>query len=114
MKSFVALLAVTGCLHIHAEPSPTFSWISKNIFQMRCATQCHQPTNPDGNVDFESYAALMSSDGLLEVPIRPGTPEKSGVWIQVSQHTMPKSGEKLADEEVQAIFDWIRDGAKEN
>ena len=94
--------------------SPTFSWIKKNIFQTRCATTCHQATNSDGNVDLTSYQGLMTSEGMLEKPVVPGAPEQSGIWIQTHQKTMPKSGETLTDEEIQAVFDWIKDGAKEN
>ncbi len=73
---------------------------------------CHQPDDPDGNVGFSSYQALLDSEGLLDRPIEPGFPERSGVWIQVHQQTMPKSLEKLTTEEVQAIYDWIKTGAK--
>lgn len=95
-------------------PLPTYSWINKNIFQPKCATQCHQPGNPDGDVEFLSYQVLLDSEGLLDKPIVPGSPEESGVWIQVHRKTMPKSLEKLSDPEVKAIYDWIKDGAKEN
>jgi len=95
-------------------PTPLFSWIDKNIFQPKCL-ECHKPPRPKGDVDLSSYRKLMESEGIIKTPIVPGNPEESGICDQVLIKKMPPDpAPKLSQSEERAIYDWIKDGAKDN
>jgi len=94
-------------------PQAKYSWIHENIFLPKCV-QCHRPPNPRGDTDLSSYESMMASEGLTMKPIEPGSPEQSGLYEQVYLGKMPPQTSKLSDGEIQAIGDWILQGANKN
>lgn len=86
-------------------PQPTYSWLSKNIFESKC-TSCHTTGNAAYGVDLSSYSQIIATGSVLT-----GSPFASSMYTTTRDGTMPKSGSVLSDEEVQAIYDWINSGA---
>ena len=98
-------------------PKPTYAWLNQYVFQSRCLG-CHSITannpKPAGDVDFSSFKKLMRSLGSKMTPIVPEFPRDSGVYDQVKTQKMPpKDLSKLTDDEVKALYTWIKAGAKE-
>lgn len=60
-----------------------------------------------GGLNLDSYEGLPSC-------VVPGKPQGSKFFRQVHDGTMPKGGEPLPSEQVQAIYDWILLGALQN
>lgn len=98
-------------------PQPTYAWISANVFSKRCAG-CHSAEDPKGGVEVTTYDTLMNSLGLDMVPIIPSKPEASGVCVTLRTEKMPKAENpplpKLSRETIEAICEWIGQGAKNN
>jgi len=55
----------------------------------------------------------MASPGKKLAAVKPGAPEESGVYVETKNGRMPPK-EKLSDTDVNAIGEWIRQGAKDN
>lgn len=75
----------------------SFASINANIIQTRCAF-CH----------FYNYDILLSGN------IVPGEPESSPLYLSVKAGRMPLIPPALTAPELQAIYDWIAMGAKNN
>lgn len=93
-------------------PEPTYTWISKNIFEAKCAG-CHGGADPAGQTSFDSYATLLASAGETLKPLVPGDPTASGIYVYTADGSMPMDSDPLSAEEVKAISDWILAGALE-
>lgn len=94
-------------------PEPTFEWISKYVFNRRCVS-CHDGKHAKTKLDLRTYDALMSFEGELLNAVEKGDPELSSLFINVNDGTMPPKevGTKIPKAEIDAIFGWIKDGAK--
>jgi hypothetical protein len=70
---------------------------------------CHSGANPDGRLDTRDYGQVLAR-------VVPNKPDESKLWQEVRDGKMPPTGRQpaLKDEEKQAIFDWILDGARNN
>jgi hypothetical protein len=96
---------------------PTLSSIQSLVLTPRCAT-CHSgsgiaPDLTDG-ASFASLVNVPSSEGTLLVS--PGVPQDSELLLRVQPsgaRPMPP-GDRLSDAEVQAISDWIFNGAQDD
>jgi hypothetical protein len=96
---------------------PTLSSIQSLVFTPRCTT-CHSasglaPDLTDG-ASFASLVSQPSSQGTLLVS--PGVPQDSELLLRVQPsgaRPMPP-GDRLTDAEVQAISDWIFNGAQDD
>jgi hypothetical protein len=94
----------------------TYSWIHYNIISKKCAS-CHTSTQGDGDgldyANFDSYDTLIKS-------LKTGDPAGSTLYQMVKTQKMPRAmdGEPkphpLNPNELQAIWTWIQDGAKNN
>ena len=94
------------------KPEPKFSWIAKHIFAPKCV-ECHQGRMPKGETDLTTYAKLMDSSGVRLKPVAPGDPLDSGIYDQIVSAKMPPPpAAKLSTEEINAVRDWIKAGAK--
>ena len=82
------------------EYKPSYRWIRSNVFGV--CSYCH----PNTNADMFSYSGIS----LLVVP---GMPEQSLLYQRVASGEMPKRI-KLRKEKIQVIYDWIKNGAKNN
>ena len=87
-------------LYATTDYQPSYRWIRKNVFKI-CA-YCHP----------NQYADMFTYDGVSAL-VEPGMPEQSLLYQQVASGKMPKN-KKLANEKIQVIYDWIKDGAKDN
>lgn len=80
------------------------------IFMRNCSS-CHNSSRLTGGIDLTSYASIMKVSGL----VRPGDPDNSILYGAVSWtrgRSMPPSGGKLPQSDIDAIRKWIADGAK--
>lgn len=75
----------------------------KNILQGRCVG-CH---GGDGGYSFNTYTNTMKA-------VVAGKPKSSPLYTSVSAKRMPRGGGSLTTQEIQAIYDWITAGAKNN
>ena len=83
----------------------TFSWVQENILKISCI-RCHSGPAPSMGIDFSSYDLVMGSGTVVA-----GKPEESPLWIQIQSGKMPKNGPKLSQDQIQAVYDWIKKGA---
>lgn len=101
---------------------PTFSDIQENIFNKSCAfSGCHgaNSISPDlsGNA-YENVVNKSSSTGISY--ITPNNPTESYLLQKVTPDgnfqgsPMPLSASALSQEQIEAIIEWINDGAKNN
>lgn len=102
---------------------PTFSSISTNIFQKRCS--CHQSESfgtpflltPD--MAYQNLRQLSTEQPNL-FRVDPGNPDKSYLYLKITGaegitlERMPKGGPYLSSDQIEAIRQWIVDGAKNN
>lgn len=107
---------------IPSEIKPTFSSIKSQIIDQKCL-KCHGPGQAVQRIPLETYEDLTQSP--LEIVI-PGSPKESGIYIVVSSKDeddiMPPPFFKgqptgllpLSEQEVNAIFQWISNGALNN
>jgi uncharacterized membrane protein len=79
---------------------PTFTNIRNRILIPRCAN-CHS-----GVV---SHKVLLATEKMAIVP---GNSAESTLYQKIESGEMPKYGQKLTDEEMEAIKSWIDNGAK--
>ncbi|MGK5089730.1 cytochrome c [Bdellovibrionota bacterium FG-2] len=80
---------------------PTYSWIQQNIILPKCS-QCHGGSG--GEDSLSTHEALADS-------VRVGNPEKSEFYKEVSSGAMPPLSPMLSDDEILAIYLWIKNGA---
>ena len=119
LGSTLAFLTVTGCGRntgqttdpatnpIKGDPAKAkFSWIKANVYDGACIG-CHNAAKPLGHVDLTSYE--KSVEGKIVVT---GKPDESSLYAQVASGKMPKGKGQLPDDQILAIADWIRNGAK--
>jgi hypothetical protein len=89
----------------------SFALINQHILQAKCMS-CHSTANAPSlgdNKDLSSYAAVMASGTVVA-----GSPTASSLWTEPNSGSMPKNGSKLPADHIQAIYDWIQDGARNN
>lgn len=75
------------------------------LFNGRCAT-CHSGPNAEADLDLSSYETILAGQVLI-----PGDPDASLI-IQRQSQAEPHFGQVLPDE-LEALHDWIADGATE-
>jgi hypothetical protein len=98
-------------LVISAEDSdPVFENVIAPILKDRCV-DCHNPERQKGELDLttaESFLRGGESGPLFEA----GDPEHSHLFELVHRGEMPKKGDPLSEGQVEAIRQWIEDGAR--
>lgn len=101
---------------------PTFDSIKYHILEAKCLL-CHAPGKPVARIPLVTKEDILNSP--LELAI-PGNPDESGLILAIMsddpQKIMPPPTDhngnstgftKLTDAEIQAIYDWIQNGAKD-
>lgn len=78
-----------------------FTELNAKVFNTQCLS-CH---GPGMSPDLTSYATLMAG-----TTVRAADPNGSALYLRLANGTMPP-GAPLPPETVQAVYDWIRDGA---
>jgi mono/diheme cytochrome c family protein len=90
----------------------SFNSLSQNIFTPKCLS-CHNSTQPSGNVDFTTYDSLVHNTRHMDVVIA-GKPEDSHLYEVLKSGEMPMNSPALSAAEIQAVSDWITQGAQNN
>ncbi len=90
--------------------APNYKAINSWIVNTRCI-ECHSATAPKGDIDLSSYEKIINAT-VFPPLIIPGNPEKSLLYESVATGRMPKGKRPLKKRELQAIYDWIKNGAK--
>ena len=85
------------------------------LLKQKCG-KCHGP-QAEGDLSLLTYDDLMSG-GEHGKEVVAGKPDKSPLYTKLTEtppfgKQMPKKGEKLTDDEMNSIKQWILDGAKE-
>ncbi len=115
---FVVQFTVTTPVMI----GPTLAQIQAVVFTPDCATSnCHAGGNPAGGLNLEdgnSHAMLVgvpSSGNMAVNRVEPGQPDNSYLVQRIDGTVtprMPLGGAALSTEEIDAIRQWILDGAQ--
>lgn len=93
------------------ESAPTWSENVAPLLMQNCAP-CHT-NRSDGGLNLAAYESAVASERI----IMPGEPDSSELIKRIegiSLPRMPLGGTPLTDDKVQAIRDWIADGALDN
>ncbi len=91
-----ASLSACGNREIKTGITPTHQSIQSVVIQSKCL-ECH--------------TSLSSYEGVLAI-VEPGNPEKSDFYREIRKGSMPLHSPKLSDAEIQAVYDWIKNGAQ--
>jgi WD40 repeat protein len=122
-RLIITLLAVAAMLatarQTSAQDAPaakiTYDEHVQPIFRQHCFS-CHGPDDAKSDLRVDNYAALMRGGASGEVIIA-GDADFSRLWALVSHAEtpeMPPKQDKLPDETLNTIKDWIIGGALEN
>ena len=105
MISRLTLLLATLAVPVQCVAESSFDQVAQ-IFSEHCV-RCHNDANSKG--DF----SLATSDSLSESGMVIGGDEASELLNVISgpDATMPKEGDRLSDQQVQTVRDWILNGA---
>jgi mono/diheme cytochrome c family protein len=110
-----ALAVSAGMSSAQEKPeSPSFAKVYE-ILARNC-TSCHNPKEMKGELNLETYEALMKG-GETGPSVVAGKPGES-LLVQVIEHKTkpfkppPKKGKKLADADLALLRSWIAAGAK--
>lgn len=102
---------------------PTLSSIQDNIFTPKCVNAgCHPgggaPMSLQSGASFNNLVGVQSGyAGLLRV--KPNVPDSSVLYLKVigdarTGNRMPLNRQPLGQDEIDAISEWIDDGAQDN
>ena len=100
---------------IAAEEAISFDAQIKPIFDKHCI-ECHEGWFPSGGLRLDSIENIRKG-GKTGFAIVPGKADKGLIIMSVvprknGRVKMPPMGERLHDEEIELIREWIRQGAK--
>jgi hypothetical protein len=85
------------------------------ILRAKCGA-CHNTSKKSGDLDMSNYTNLMQGGGSGDV-IEPGSADDSYLYMLVTHESepfMPPKSDKLPEESLNIIRDWIDGGAPEN
>lgn len=90
------------------ELGASFQSIKELILDPKCAS-CHNPSGVNPNIDYTDYITTLNTGGVV-----PGNASTSQMYLSCLDGSMPKGGPALSGDELNAIRDWINDGALNN
>ena len=85
------------------------------IFADRCLS-CHNPDKAKGGLDLTTYSSLMQGGSSGEI-VNAGEPDSSRLFrsvAHVEEPFMPPKADKLTDQRLKVMRDWIAGGLLEN
>lgn len=106
--TLAAVFISTGPARAEEPPAPpepemaSYTWLKKHVFR-RCV-YCHAE-----RPDLPYFFSYKSTLGVVS----PGDPLNSRLYEMVASGKMPK-GARLAQEKINAIYWWIKQGAQDN
>ena len=83
----------------------SFATINDAIFKPSCA-ECHAGSSARLGISFSTYDELLASKTVV-----PFDPLASQFYTSVASGRMPQGRPPLSTEQIQALFDWIKNGA---
>ncbi len=89
----------------------SFRSLQQNVFTPKCV-ECHSGSNSPHGIDLSNYQKIVNSP-LFPPLVIPGNPEGSSLYEVCASGEMPKGAQHLSSEELKALYDWIKNGAKE-
>lgn len=85
----------------------TFTSIKSTIFSEKCLS-CHSTSGGNqGSINLETYASVLNT-------LSPGSPDSSSLYTSVNTGSMPQGSLKLCASDIEAIQNWIQNGAQNN
>ncbi len=127
----LAVLCLAGCEH--ADPldpgrlEPTLSSIQANVFDLNCALSgCHAGSSPQQGLNLSRGQARANIVGVRSnqrpnlLRVEPGNPDGSYLFQKITGaagilgERMPRGRPPLSAEQIDAIRQWIADGALDN
>ena len=118
MKSYFLILLSLIISNSYGQDS-TFKTIKDRVFTPKCIN-CHSGALAPHGIDLTTYENLFKKQGQHGIVkhgnkklIVKGKPEKSLLYLAVESGKMPKYGERLSDEDITLLYDWILAGANE-
>ena len=123
-------LACTSGGSSDAPVAAKFSSIQGKVFDKSCsAPSCHG-SGKKGGLSLtrdSSFSQLVGAAGILDnkhtppfLRVRPGSPDSSLLFIKITNpdtsegEIMPKGSDKLSQNKIDAIRQWILEGARDN
>jgi hypothetical protein len=77
---------------------------------------CHGPKMAESNYRLDTFEAMMRPADFGTEPVTPGDPDDSEIYRLITaedpEERMPNNGGRLADDAIETIANWIRQGAK--
>lgn len=84
------------------------------LLESRCY-DCHQGEQAQGGLRLDDYASALKGGDSSEPAITPSRPDKSHLLERIRTQddslVMPPKGERLTDEEIATLTNWIQSGA---
>ena len=113
----LTLVAMPGCNYSRDKVSTQpidgneqwFAKISRTIFQPKCMN-CHSGPKPSADVDLSSFESIENSKIVVPGDF-PASRLYKCIAVEVGKKRMPKGGDKLPDEDIASIKNWIEAGA---
>src|SRR5688500_7202718 len=108
----VAIMLATSAM---AQDKVTYDDHLAPIFRQRCSS-CHNPTAKKADLDVTNYVALMQG-GASGAVIEAGDASASYLFALVAHEAepyMPQGADKIPDNEIELLRQWIDGGALEN
>ena len=84
----------------------TFTWIKSNIIQSQCIW-CHSGAGAQAGYNMSTYSGVITRT-------TPFDSTNSLFYQKISDGSMPKDGDNLSTEELNAVKTWIDGGAQNN
>ena len=94
-------------------PEPNYVWLQRNVFGRKCGS-CHGIPQTIAKVDFTTYNTLLGSLGKKLKPLVPHSPEQSGIYTEIVSGSMPPARKANSAVEIEAVRQWINNGAQKN
>lgn len=89
-----------------AKMEPTYAAIQAQIIKVQCL-DCHTGVSSSSRIDLSTYESLLTNEIVV-----PGSPDASKFYSAIHSGSMPKGFARLPDNQIQAVFDWIKNGAE--
>lgn len=115
----VFVLLVVLCGRLAAEDGalkvPSFIRDVAPILVGKCQA-CHGPKSAESNYRLDTFESMMKPGDFGMPPVTAGNLDDSGLYQLICAEDpharMPNNGSQLANQEIQTIANWIREGAK--
>lgn len=111
-KALYAFVAPSGSTKVEALEAPKAGWAGVQAILKKSCMPCHNAQNRKSGINLSDYDSVVGNSQAVV----PGEPEQSGIYRTTSgsRPSMPKQNSPLTKAETQAIYDWIKAGAKQD